>query len=277
MRFTALLIATVLVASAQAPPPGPPRKVRGTGLLTQAGAADKHIVDDAAAERGRKGYIQDCITCHGPTARGSNSGPDIVRSVLMLKDRYGSTLGPFLRKGHPTQTTPPASFTDAQIQDLSDFIHLKVEETLRLSPNFHAQNVLTGDAKAGEAFFNGAGKCNTCHSVTGNLKGIGSKYEPIDLQQKFLFPRPSGFAARNAKQVMVTVTTPSGQTVAGVLDKLDDFNVSLRDSAGEYHGFARGPKLTVKVDDPYQAHADLLDVYTDRNMHDLTAYLETLK
>jgi len=273
-----LTLALACLLSAQTvQPPGGPRKTRGSGLLTQAGAADKHIVDDAAAERGKRVYIQDCITCHGASARGSQSGPDIVRSLVVLKDRYGSTLGPFIRKGHPTQGTNPASFTDAQIQDLADFIHLKVEETLRISPNFRAQNVLTGNAKDGQAFFNGAGKCNTCHSVTGDLKGIGAKYEAIDLQQRFLFPKPSGFAGRNTKPVTVTVTPASGPAITGVLDKLDDFNVSLRDSAGEYHGFTRSPGLKVQVNDPYQAHAELLDVYTDKNMHDITAYLETLK
>lgn len=280
MRLFVFTITATIGLLAQTPPgapPGPPRKTRGSGLLTQAGAADKHIVDDAAAERGKKVYIQDCITCHGPSARGSQSGPDIVRSLVVLRDRYGSTIGPLIRKGHPTQGTNPASFTDAQIQDLADFIHLKVEETLRISPNFHAQNVLTGDAKAGQAFFNGAGKCASCHSVTADLKGIGAKYEPIDLQQKFLFPKPSGFAARGAKPTMVTVTPASGPAVTGVLDKIDDFNVSLRDSTGEYHGFARSPKMKVEVKDPYAPHAQLLDVYTDKNMHDLTAYLETLK
>lgn len=246
-------------------------------MLAQAGASDKQIVDPEAADRGKKIYIAECITCHGSTARGGPNGADLVRSLVVLHDRYGSELGPFLKKGHPTQSTPSANFTAAQVADLSHFVHQRLNDTLRTSPTFHAQNVLTGDPKAGEAFFNGAGKCNTCHSPAGDLKGFGAKYDAIDAQQRFLFPRPGIGRGASIKRVMVTVTPPSGAAVTGVLDRIDDFNVSLRDAAGEYHSWVRSPAVKVKIDDPYQAHAELLDQYTDKNMHDITAYLETLK
>ncbi|MGD1072546.1 MAG: c-type cytochrome [Bryobacteraceae bacterium] len=268
--FALLVIATLTAISlnAQAPPG------RGGGnLIDQAGSLDKQIVDPAAADRGKKTYIAECITCHGPSARGGQGGSDLVRSVAVLHDRYGNQIGPFLKKGHPTQSTPPGDFTAAQILDLSHFIHQRVNDTLRTSPLFHAQDVLTGDPKAGEAYFNGAGKCNTCHSPAGDLAGIGAKYDPVDMQQKFMFPRPA-FAR---KPTMVTVTPASGPAVTGVLDRIDDFNVSLRDDRGEYHSWTRTPALKVKVTDPYEAHYNLLDQYTDKNMHDLTAYLETLK
>jgi len=279
-----LLAAAATGLFAQTPPPAGGRGGRGGrgggggGLLAQAGAADKHIVDEDAAERGKKVYIAECITCHGPSARGANNGPDLVRSLVVLHDRYGSTLTPFLKKGHPTQSGKPATtFSDAQLEDLSHFVHLKVGDTLRTSPLFHAQNVLTGSAAAGEAYFKGAGKCGDCHSVAGDLKGYGSKYEAIDIQQRFLFPRPGGRGARAGKPVMVTVTTAGGTAVTGTLDRLDDFNVSLRDKEGEYHAFARSSKLKVVVADPYQFHGELLDRITDQNMHDVTAYLESLK
>ncbi len=280
---TRTVIVTVVAAlgiSAQEPAGRGGRGGRGGGgLLDQAGSADKQIVDPAAADRGKKTYIAECITCHSPSARGGQNGADLVRSPVVLHDRYGNEIGSFLRKGHPTQSTPPANFTAAQIEDLSHFIHQRLNDTLRTSPLFHAQDVLTGDAKAGEAFFNAAGKCNTCHSPTGDLAGIGSKYDPIDMQQKFLFPRPAfGRGGRGGgRATMVTVTPPSGPAVTGVLDRIDDFNVSLRDSEGEYHAWMRTPALKVKVTDPYAAHNELLDEYTDKNMHDLTAYLETLK
>jgi mono/diheme cytochrome c family protein len=266
-----------LYAQAQTPAPKrPPRKApSGGGLLAQAGAADKHIVDLEAAERGKKTYIQECITCHGPTARGGQGGSDIVRSLVVLKDRYGDQIGPFLKKGHQTQGSPAAQFSQEKIEDLADFLHLKVGDTLRTSPLFRAQNVLIGDSKAGEAYFKGDGKCSQCHSPTGNLKGIGAKFEAIDLQQRFLFPRP-GFG-RGGKPTMVTVTPANGPSLTGNLLQIDDFNVALRDAEGEYRSWARGPGLKVKVDDPYAAHAELLDRITDKNMHDVTDYLETLK
>jgi mono/diheme cytochrome c family protein len=259
-------------------------------MLDQAGSADKHILDPVAAERGKKVYIAECITCHGASARGGsvppNDGPDLVRSLTVLHDRYGSTIGPFIRKGHPMQSgKPAASISQTDVEDLADFLHLKVADTMRTSPLFHAQNVLVGNAAAGEAYFKGEGKCSQCHSVSGDLKGYGSKYEAIDIQQRFLFPRPGGRGGRGGrgggapagKPIMVTVTPASGPPVTGVIDRIDDFNVSLRDKDGEYHAFARSSKVKVVVDDPYKAHAELLDRITDQNMHDVTAYLEGQK
>src|SRR5216684_2928004 len=176
---------------------------RGPGPLG-AGAADSHIVDDAGAERGKSVYIAQCITCHGVKARGANpnlpanqQGPDLIRSLVVLHDRYGNGIGPFLAKGHPLQSGRPASSLKIeQVADLAHFLHQKVYNTLRSGPELQIQNVLTGDAKAGAAYFNGAGKCNTCHSPTGDLARIGTKYDPPTLQSKFLFPRTVGFGRR---------------------------------------------------------------------------------
>jgi mono/diheme cytochrome c family protein len=234
------------------------------------GPADKHVVDLAAATRGRKVYAAECINCHGTHARGGDKGADLVRSEIVLHDRYGSTIGPYLKKGHPTQTTPPANLTGAQIEDVSHTIHQEVYNTLRAA--LQIQNVLTGDPKAGAAYFNGEGKCATCHSPTGDLAKIGSRLDPPALQQRFLFP-----GGRGGKPVTVTVTPASGAAITGRLVYLDDFNVALRDDTGEYRSFQRGPGLQVVKHDPAQAHHEMLDRYTDKNVHDMVAYLETLK
>jgi mono/diheme cytochrome c family protein len=258
------------------------KKGGGGGLLAQAGASDKQVVDPDAANRGRTLYIAQCITCHGPKARGTEQGADLVRSVIILRDRYGSEIGPFLQKGHPTQSGVSSStFTRAQIVDLSHFLHQKVEDTLRTGPYNKVLNVLTGDPKAGKAYFNGAGKCSTCHSPTGDLAGIASKFEPPVLQLKTVFPETVAFGrhavAGTKKPVTVTVTTASGETVSGVLLEMDDFNVALRDASGQYRSFQRTPEVKVQKHDPYAAHIALLDQYTDKNIHDVVAYLETLK
>ena len=258
------------------------RKGGGGGLLAQAGAADKQVVDPEAANRGRTIYIAQCITCHGPKGRGTDQGADLVRSLVVLHDRYGNEIGPFLQKGHPTQSgVSSATFTQAQIVDLSHFLHQKVEDTLRTGPYNKVLNVLTGDPKAGEAYFNGAGKCSTCHSPTGDLAGIASKYEPPVLQLKTVFPETVAFGRRAAagtkKPVTVTVTPASGESVSGVLLEMDDFNVSLRDASGRYRSFPRTPDVKVQKHDPYAAHIALLDQYTDKDIHDVVAYLETLK
>ena len=255
-----------------------------------AGAADSHVVDDAGAERGKSVYIAECITCHGVKARGGDSslprnqqGSDLIRSVIVLRDRYGSGIGPFLAKGHPLQSgRPVSSLKTEQVADLAHFLHQKVYNTLRTGSELQIQNVLTGDPKAGEAYFNGAGKCNTCHSPTGDLKGIGRKYDPPTIQSKFLFPRSVGFGRRGAapvttKPVTVTVTQSNGEVVEGVLQALDDFNVALRDAQGDYRSFKITPELKVVKHDPYAMHVTLLDQYTDKDMHDIVAYLESLK
>jgi cytochrome c oxidase cbb3-type subunit III len=241
-------------------------------LLAQgAGPADKQVVDTAAADRGKTIYIAECITCHGAKTRGTENGPDLVRSVAVLRDRFGSEISPILRKGHPTQSGKPSTaLTQAQVTDLSHFLKQRVNETLRSSPLYQVQNVLTGDAKGGAGYFNGVGKCNMCHSTTGDLAGIAKRLDPPTLQQRFLFPR-------RTKPVTVTVTPGSGPAVSGTLERIDDFNVSLRDASGEFRSWKRTASLKVEKQDPLAKHVELLDEYTDKNIHDLVAYLETLK
>jgi len=256
--------------------------MQGAGLMG-AGANDKHVVDLAAADRGKTIYIAECVTCHGPKARGADRGADLVRSVTILHDRYGDTLGPFLQKGHPMQSgKSSASLSKAQVEDLSHFLHQRVYDTLRSGPYSKVLNVVTGDAKAGEAYFNGAGHCNSCHSSTGDLAHIASKYDPPTLQQRFVFPQTIGFGrgasgVAKTKPTMVTVTPGSGPAVTGVLVALDDFTVALRDEAGDYRSWDRSPDLKIEKKDPYAAHIELLEQYTDKNIHDVVAYLETLK
>jgi mono/diheme cytochrome c family protein len=239
-------------------------------LATQAGPTERQRIDNAAADRGRLLYTQYCINCHGSTAKGTDNGPDLIRSVLVLRDRLGNGIGPALRKS-PHQAT----LSDAQVVDLSHFIHQRVEA---IASNRNARgtlNVVTGNVEAGRTFFNGAGKCNTCHSPTGDLAGIATRIPvAVNLQQRFLFP---SLARGGPKQVEVTVTPSGGRPVSGTLVRIDSFNVSLRDATGEYQTFRRAPNVKVDVRDPLAAHHELLDQYTDADMHNVLAYLETLK
>ena len=292
----AVLVATGAIMTAaqapQTPPPpaggqrgGPPPGRGGGGMLAGAGPSDKPVVDPAAADRGRKVWASECIDCHGTQARGGDKGPNLVRSVVVLRDRYGSQIGPFLKKGHTLQSgTPSANLTDAQVQDLAHFLRQKVNDGLRGSPLFQVQNILTGDPKAGASYFNGDGKCTTCHSPTGNLAGIGTRLEPVDIQQRFLFPatgrggRGRGApAGPNPNAVRVTVTPAGGTPITGVLVQMDDFYVTLRNADGAIQTIRRGPTVKVEKTDPLAFHNQLLDKVTDKNMHDVVAYLETLK
>jgi len=269
----------------QGGPATPPRGGGGGNL----GPDDKPAVDAAAADRGRRVWASECITCHGTQARGTDNGPNLVRSVLVLHDRYGSELGPFLKKGHKTQSgTPSTSFSDEQIVDLANFLRQRVNETLRQSPTFTVQNILTGDPAAGAAYFTGDGRCTTCHSVTGDLAGIGSRYPaPVDVQQRMLFPggaraggggRLAGAASAPSRTaITVTLTPASGPPVSGVLVQKDDFYVTLRDASGVQRVVKRTPDLKMTITDPLQYHHELLDRISDKNIHDLVAYLITVK
>ncbi len=261
----------------------PPPSRGGGGGGGTAGPADKPLVDFAAAERGKQVWIAECITCHGAQARGTDNGPNLLRSLVMLRDRYGNEIGPFLRKAHPMQSGKPASgLTDAQITDIAHFLRKQLIDSLRGSPLFTVQNILTGDSKAGAEYFNGAGKCATCHSPTRDLAGLASKYETVDIQQRMLFPGGGRGGGRRggappASAVKVTVTPQGAAPVFGVLLYMDDFVVALQDSAGGYRSFKRTPALKIEKTDPLDAHHALLETITDKNIHDLVAYLETLK
>ncbi|MCC7044547.1 MAG: c-type cytochrome [Acidobacteria bacterium] len=250
------------------------------GPRAHVGAADRHRVEPAAALRGQSLYAAQCVTCHGANIRGTERGPNLVRSPRVLRDRYGSAIGPLLKGGHPMQTGSAAALSDAQIADISHFIWDRINSTLRGAPEFDVKDVLTGDAAAGRMYFNGEGGCAACHSPTGDLAGFGRRYAPVDIQQRFVFPAAGGGGGRGGKprpQVMVTVTVPGLAPVSGTLVSLDDFHVALRDAGGQHRSWIRTPDMTVVKDDPYAAHVALLDRLTDKAMHDVVAYLETLQ
>ncbi|HEU4387124.1 MAG TPA: c-type cytochrome [Blastocatellia bacterium] len=273
------LVNTVAHLRAQeGPPPSqtsgqtPRRGNRGTAIREFLGLGP--APDPVAAERGQKLYQPNCAFCHGEKARGAD-GPSLIRSELVLHDEKGELIGPVLQKGRTDKGMPAfASLTETQIQDLAQFIHMQVELAANRG-TYRALDIVTGDPKKGEAYFTGAGQCNTCHSITGDLAHIATKYPPDQLQNRFLWPEAGfGGATRSRK---VTVTPPSGKAVSGTLKRIDDFHVSLYDASGTFHSWLRDGNLKVEVEDPLKVHRQLLDKYTDADIHNLLAYLVTLK
>jgi mono/diheme cytochrome c family protein len=243
--------------------------------------------DAAQVARGAKLYAANCASCHGATAKGftGKDNTDLVRSLFVLEDEKGILLTPPIKNGRSGM--PPSKLSDDEIKDVAAWLRVQSYGAGHRT-TYTFLDVLTGDAKKGEAYFNGAGKCGTCHSATGDLKGIGSRYSPQQLQGRWLSPgggrggRGRGGAAEptvvGRSTRTVTVTLPNGQTVSGPLDRIDDFNVALHDSTGAYHSFARnGDVPKVVVNDPMKVHVDLLKTYTDADIHNMTAYLVTLK
>ena len=238
--------------------------------------------DPASVERGEKQFVAACSFCHGVHAKGGEGGPDLLRSVLVLDDTRGDKIGPVILNGRPGTAMPKFAMTPEQISDIANFLHHSINAAAERG-GYQILDIVTGNAAAGKAYFNGAGKCNTCHSVEGDLKGIGAKYDPSTLQGKFLMPRGRSWRRRGKPTkpeapVTATVTLPSGQTFSGTLDHIDDFNVALTDASGDYHSFVRkGDVPKVELHDPLQFHKDMLMKYTDTDIHNLTAYLVTLK
>src|SRR5262245_21680368 len=235
--------------------------------------------DPIAVERGQGLHVAECGFCHGPTARGGSTGPDLTRSVLVLDDENGRQLGEFLRVGRPDRGMPKFDLTAAQISDLATFLH----STIHLAANrrlYKILDILVGDPKAGETFFYGAGKCGTCHSTQLDLRGVGAKYQPVALQQRMLLPRGGrpGPAYADPNAVKVQVSLAAGESVQGALVRLTDFEVTLYDAQGRTRSWLRnGDVPRVVVTDPLQGHMDLLPKWTDVDMHNTTAYLASLK
>jgi cytochrome c oxidase cbb3-type subunit 3 len=240
-------------------------------LAAQGGPTDRPKLDEAAAARGRTLYAEHCINCHGSTAKGGSNGPDLIRSTAVLRDRLGNGIGPAMRR---SASAHQAALTNQQVVDLAHFLRQRVEAVTRNRTPTVPIDVLTGDPEAGRAYFNGAGRCSTCHSPTGDFRGLRSRTpDALTLQQRVLFPS----LVRSTKRVEVTVTPLSGPPVSGALVRIDNFNVSLRDESGDYRAFTRVPGVKVDVRDPLAVHHELLDHYTDDAIHDVVAYLWTLK
>ena len=242
--------------------------------------------DAAAVERGGQLLGQECGFCHGANARGGSGGPDLTRSALVQEDENGKQLGEFLHVGRPDRGMPKFDLSAAQVADLAAFLHsaIYLNSNRRL---YKILDILVGDPRAGEAYFTGAGRCSSCHSPARDLKGIGAKYDPATLQGRMLLPR-GRYAAPGATPaplqaqptaVQVSVTTPSGDVVKGGLVRLTDFEVTLFDAGSQRvrSWLRNGDVPKVVVTDPLQAHLDQLTKWTDADMHNMTAYLASLK
>jgi hypothetical protein len=194
----------------------------------------------------------------------------------------GKEIGPVIRNGRPAKGMPSFNLAEAQIKDIAAFL-LSRSQAAANRASYEILNIVTGDPKAGEVYFNA--HCAACHSPSGDLAHIATKFDAVALQSRFLYPMtPSGPAASDApinprEQKTATVKLASGQTYSGTVDRIDDFSVSLTDSSGEHHSwlFDAEPGIQVEIHDPLKTHAELLRQYSNADMHNILAYLETLK
>ncbi len=220
------------------------------------------------------------MACHGADLRGGDQGgPNLLRSTIVLNDVAGELIGEIVRTG--INRMPPIPTLDAAgIEAVSGYIHsvLATAERQGAPPRVEYElDILVGNPRRGERFFNA--ECAGCHSVTEDLEGIATRIsDPVDLQNSWVGGRRPGRGRGGAMASTVTVTSADGETVSGELLRHDDFFVSLRTESGEYRSFSRvGGRVEVDIMDPLWRHKELWSELDDSTMHDVTAYLETLK
>lgn len=225
-------------------------------------------------EAGRGLFQQNCSFCHGRDATGGESGPDLTRSRLVKQDADGAKIIPVIRSGRLDRGMPPFDLSADQISALVAFIHTQANNAAAEAgpkggrKGVDVSDLQTGNVEAGKKYFTGVGGCSSCHSPTGDLAGIASRYEGLELEEQMLYPR-------HAKS-RITVTLASGQTVSGTLAYQDEFTIGLVDSSGIYRSW-RTRNVHFSVDAPVNAHVELFRKYTDDDIHNLMAYLQTLR
>jgi cytochrome c oxidase cbb3-type subunit 3 len=275
------------------PPAGPGPGGRGRGQATFP-AQQRTLADPAIIARGKTLFEINCRLCHGADLRGGDmGGVNLLRSNLVLTDQHGELILPVVHGGRQNPGMPPMppfpQIPDDDVKAIAEYIH-SVAFTMRgqgnppLSAEPVVLNIVVGDAGAGKAYF--ASKCSSCHSESGDMQGVASRYsDPVQLQNAWVSGggggrggRGRGAAGPNRREVKVTVTTSAGQKVEGRLDRIDDFIVTLTPADGVPRSFTRsGDSPKVEINDPLEGHRKLLPVYTDKDIHDVTAYLVTLK
>jgi cytochrome c oxidase cbb3-type subunit III len=249
----------------------PSRTLVSAALLAGVSLLSGQTPDAAQVERGGGVFLQQCSFCHGRDAGGGEDGPDLTRSKLVAEDAGGDKIAPVIRNGRLEHGMPRFNLSDSEIAGLVAFIHaqkIKAESQKGGRRGVDVADLQTGNVEAGKQYFNGAGRCASCHSPTGDLSGVATRFEGLKLEERMLYPR--GAKAR------VTVTLPSGQSLTGELAYLDEFTVAMRDASGRYRSWRAGD-VKFMVDEPAEAHVELLAKYTDEDIHNLMAYLQTLR
>jgi mono/diheme cytochrome c family protein len=245
----------------------------GGGAITT-GYPQRAPADPAALERGQLLYSTNCAFCHGADARGGEGGTNLLRSEIVLNDDKGELIGDILRNG--VSTMPKFDLNNQQVSDLAAFIHsfrVAGYDASRLRP----QTIVVGDPKAGETYFKA--KCASCHDVNGDLKGFAARVADARvMQQTWLMPGARGARPSKTPVTAVVVTLPSGQRIEGQLVRIDDFVVTLATADLAQYTVRRDVQnQKIEIRDPMESHRDLLRIYSDKDIHNVTAYLESLK
>jgi cytochrome c oxidase cbb3-type subunit 3 len=269
----------------QAPAAGAPASPQGRGGRGGRAtfpAQQRELAPPEVIERGRGIYSATCSACHGGDLRGGQlGGPNLLRSPVVLADDIASQLEPILKGSRAERGMPAFPLSADDVTALGAYLH-SVVATMRgqgsppAGPPVELQ-VVVGDAKAGAAYF--AAKCSSCHATDGDLRGLATRVpEPRALQNMWVAGGGRGSVPSARRLVTAAVTEPSGERTEGRLVRYDDFTVTLALADGTMRSFRRtGDVPKLEINDPMAGHRALLPMLTNKDMHDLTAYLVTLK
>jgi len=235
--------------------------------------------DPDSITRGRQTFGINCGFCHGASGRGGEKGPNLLRSPIVLNDQHGELIAAIVSNGRTDKGMPKFNLAPDSIADIAAYLHSIDVQAVAVAA-FNPLSVLVGNVAAGKAYFNGKGHCVACHSIDNDLKGIGSKYDPPHLQDMIFTAGGTGIfgePTQTAPRPIVTIDMPSANSIKGRLVDMDDFMIVLVDDAGRRRTIRReGDVPRIHIDNPLQAHLDMVRNWDDRDLHDLTAYLATL-
>ena len=224
---------------------------------------------------GRTRFGASCGFCHGPDATGGSGGADLTRSEIVAADVRGDRIGPMVRTGRAEAGMPAfPAIAESDLAAIVAFIHeqkVKAEAEVGGRRSVEVADVLTGDARAGRRYFEST--CTSCHSATGDLAGIASRLEGLALLRRMLYP---GGQAGGGRRPTATVMTRDGETIAGEVAYRDEFTIAVVDVGGRYRSWP-ADRVRFTIDDRLEAHVAQLARYTDATMHDVLAYLHTLR
>jgi cytochrome c oxidase cbb3-type subunit 3 len=281
--FPTIWIAGILIVQAPAAFGQPNPQGRPARSPTQSPAsqprpksATQQTYTAAQIREGEVRFGAQCGFCHGKDATGGESGTDLTRSEIVSKDARGDKIGSVVRAGRPNAGMPSfGTLSEDDLHAIVAFLHSQMDKFAELGGGRRSvdpADLATGNAAAGREYFNGEGKCSTCHSATGDLAGIGKRFQGLNLLRRMLYPTGNP----GSTQAKATFLLPSGQTVVAPVVAEDEFSVTVLDPTGARQTYQRSA-VKVKVDDPLNAHFDRLGRYTDADMHSVYAYLESLK
>jgi cytochrome c oxidase cbb3-type subunit III len=276
-----LLCVGAVTAGAQTPVTAPPAAQTPPRTASQAPppTVTPQSYPPEQIDAGRPLFIAHCGFCHGRDAAGGEGGPDLTRSTITAEDNRGDKIGPIVHNGRVDKGMPAFTLPDADIAAIVAFVHdqkRRVEQEEGNRRNIDPADLQSGDAEAGRRYFNGAGGCARCHAPTGDLAGVATRLQGLKLLQQMLYPERIPGTNRPFRPAAVSVTLPSGERVTGTLAHRDEFTIGVRDSSGWYRSWPVG-QVKFSVDNPLDAHIEQLGKYTDADMHNVLAYLQTLK